>query len=299
MNIYPFIEAERVGQHDTVKRSCELLKVSKAAYYEWRKHTPSRRHMSDEELKGDIERVYNKSRHRYGAPRVTQQLRAEGICVGKKRVARLMVDLGLIGRCKRRWKRTTIADPNATAVADLIEREFGPGVVELDRRYVGDITYIWTWEGWAYLATVLDLTSRRVVGWALCDHMEATLVCDALEMALVHRRPPPGFIFHADQGSQYTSKAFRKLLKGNGGIQSLGRKGQCWDNAVAESFFGTLKEELIHTQSWSTRQQLRRAIFEYIEVFYNRQRLHSSLGYLTPARYEEQLTRAGTATQAA
>lgn len=161
--------------------------------------------------------------------------------------------------------------------------------MECDRVYVGDITYLWTWEGWAYLATVIDLASRRVVGWAIADHMEASLVCDAVNMAIADRRPAPGWIFGSDRGSQYTSTEFRALLKAHQGVQSLSRKGQCWDNAVGESWFATLKQELIHRQSWATISQVRRAVIEFIEIFYNHQRLHSSLGYLTPVEYEQQI----------
>jgi putative transposase len=158
--------------------------------------------------------------------------------------------------------------------------------VELDRVYVGDITYIWTWEGWAYLATVIDLASRRVVGWALADHMRAELVCDALRMAITQRRPAPGLTFHSDRGTQYTSTEFTALLADHDITQSLSRPRQCWDNAVAESFFASLKLELIDRRSWATRAQVRHALFDYIERFFNRQRLHSSLDYLTPADYE-------------
>jgi transposase InsO family protein len=289
VSVYTFVEAEKAGQDGNVAMACRLLEVSRAAYYEWSKHIPSRRQLSDEELGEAIERIYKASRRIYGAPRIAKALRREGICCSKKRVARIMAGRGLLGRCKRRWKKTTIADPEAAKAADLVKRVFGPGTVELDRIYVGDITYLWTWEGWMYLATVIDLASRRVVGWSMADHMEASLVCDALEMAIDARRPAPGFIFHSDQGSQYTSGDFRKLLARNGGIQSLSRKGQCWDNAVGESWFSTLKEELIHRQSWATRAQVRRAVFEFIEIFYNRQRLHSSLEYLSPAEYEAKI----------
>jgi putative transposase len=289
VSVYPFIEAEKAEQGGNVVMACRLLEVSRTAYYEWSKHTPSRRQLFDEELGEKIDRVYKASRRTYGAPRIARALRGEGVCVSKKRVARIMAARGLVGRCKRRWKRTTIADPEATKAADLVKRVFGPGTVELDRIYVGDITYLWTWEGWVYLATVIDLASRRVVGWSMADHMEASLVCDALEMAIDARRPGAGFIFHSDRGSQYTSGEFRKLLAQGGGIQSLSRKGQCWDNAVGESWFATLKEELIYRQSWATRAQVRRAVFEFIEIFYNRQRLHSSLKYLSPAEYESRI----------
>lgn len=215
-------------------------------------------------------------------------LRDEGVHVSRKRVARIMRQRGLIGRCKRRWVKTTISDPEVTAV-DLLKRAFGPGTVELDRIYVGDITYIRTWEGWAYMATVIDLASRRVVGWAVAGHMRTELVTDALRMAIAHRQPAPGLIFHSDRGTQYTSAAFTGLLAEHEMVQSLSRPRQCWDNAVAESFFATLKGELIDTRSWATRAQVRRAVFEYVEVFYNRQRLHSSLGYLSPAAYETKI----------
>jgi transposase InsO family protein len=286
MSVYPFIEAEQAGQHGNVAVACRLLEISRAAYYEWSKHVPSRRQASDAELTEKIKKIYEDSRRTYGVPRVHKALAKQGICVGKMRVARIMGDLGLVGRCKRRWKKTTIADPDAEKAANLLKRVFGPGVVELDRVYVGDITYIWTWEGWAYLASVIDLSSRKVVGWSIADNMEASLVCDALKMAIGNRRPEPGFLFHSDRGSQYTSAQFTNLLGEHGGVQSLSRKGQCWDNAVAESWFATLKTELVYRQSWATRAQVRRAVFEFIEVFYNRQRLHSSLGYMSPADYE-------------
>lgn len=285
MSVYPFIEAEKAEQHDTVKRSCELLEVSRAAFYEWSKHTPTGRDLADDELGARIERIHAKSRRTYGWPRVLKALRRQGVHVSGKRVARIMRRRGLIGRCRRRWTRTTISDPEVAAV-DLVKRTFGPGTVELDRIYVGDITYVWTWEGWLYLATVLDLASRRVVGWAMADHMRAELACDALRMAIENRRPAPGAMFHSDRGTQYTSTEFTHLLADHKMTQSLSRPRQCWDNAVAESWFATLKLELIDRQSWATRVQARGAIFEFIEVFYNRQRLHSSLDYLTPTEYE-------------
>ncbi len=284
MNVFPFVEAEKAGQGNVAK-ACALLQVSRSAFYEWSTHTPSRRQAADEDLAQRIEKIHTGSRGTYGWPRVHQALRREGICASRKRVARIMRRKGLIGRCRRRWTTTTISDPEAAAV-DLVKRAFGPDTVELDRIYVGDITYIWTWEGWAYLATVIDLASRRVVGWAIADHMRSELVGDALRMALGTRRPEPGLVFHSDRGTQYTSTEFHRLLDANAITQSFSRPRQCWDNAVAESFFATLKLELVDRRSWATRAQARRAVFEFIEVFYNRQRLHSSLGYLTPAEYE-------------
>jgi putative transposase len=287
VSVYPFIEAEKAKQRNVAK-ACALLEVSRSAFYEWHKHVPSAREIADGELGERIEAIYDASRGTYGWPRVHRALRRDGVCVGRERVARLMRQRGLIGRCRRRWTKTTIADPD-TAAVDLIKRAFGPGTAAVDRVYVGDITYIWTWEGWAYLATVIDLASRRVVGWATADHMRAELVCDALRMAVAHRQPAPGAMFHSDRGTQYTSTEFTNLLAQHEMVQSLSRPRQCWDNAVAESFFASLKLELIHRQSWATRAQVRRAVFDYVEVFFNRQRLHSSLGYLTPVEYEATL----------
>jgi len=197
VSVFPFIEAEKVERRNVTK-ACELMEVSRSAFYEWNQHLPTRREIDDAELGGRIAEIHKASRGTYGAPRVHAELRRGGYHVSRKRVARIMVQRGLAGRCKRRWKRTTIADPDTQAAVDLIKRAFGPGTVECDRVYVGDITYLWTWEGWAYLATVIDLASRRVVGWAIADHMEASLVCDALKMAITSRRPAPGFIFHSD-----------------------------------------------------------------------------------------------------
>jgi transposase InsO family protein len=284
VSVFPFIEAEKVEQGNVAK-ACELLEVSRSAFYEWHKHLPPTRQLADDDLAERIQVIYDDSKGTYGWPRVHRQLRRDGVHVSRKRVARIMRRNGLIGRCRRRWTKTTISDPEVVTV-DLLKRAFGPGTVELDRVYVGDITYIWTWEGWAYLATVIDLASRRVVGWALADHMRAELVCDALRMAITHRRPAPGLIFHSDRGTQYTSSEFTGLLTEHQMIQSLSRPRQCWDNAVAESFFASLKLELIDRRSWATRTQVRRAVFDYIEVFFNRRRLHSSLDYLTPAEYE-------------
>jgi transposase InsO family protein len=285
VNVYPFIEAERAEQHH-VKPACELLEVSRAAFYQWAKHMPSGRETQDRALAPRIKEIHQGSRGTYGAPRIHAVLRRDGVTTSTKRVARLMREQGLAGRRRRRFKRTTVADPELAAAVDLIKRAFGPGTILIDRAWCSDITYIRTWEGWLYLAAILDIGSRRVVGWAMADHMRAELVCDALAMAVHARRPKAGLIFHSDRGSQYTSGAFRDLLGSQGMLQSLAAPGQCWDNAVAESFWSTLKEELVHRHPWPTRARARQAIFEFIEVFYNRQRLHSSLGYLSPAEYE-------------
>jgi transposase InsO family protein len=296
VNVFPFIEAEKAERRNVAK-ACEMLEVSRSAFYEWLQHVPSAREQEDTELGERIQAIFDESRGTYGWPRVRRALRDEGVHVSGKRVARIMRQQGLVGRCRRRWIKTTISDPDVVAV-DRLQRVFGPGTVELDRVYVGDITYLRTWEGWLYLATVIDLASRRVVGWAMADHMRAELVCDAFRMAIENRRPAPGAMFHSDRGTQYTSSEFTGLLAEHKVIQSLSRPRQCWDNAVAESFFASLKLECIYRQALPTRAHARRAVFDYIEVFYNRRRLHSTLGYCTPAAYETKI-RNTTAAHAA
>jgi transposase InsO family protein len=280
----PIIEAEEAAGH-SVKRCCELFEVSRAAYYQRKKAVPSERDVSDADLLGRIRAVHTESKGTYGSPRVHNELRRQGVACGRRRVRRLMRQAGLEGRCKKRWRKTTVPDPDAERAKDLIQRHFGP-CDELDRRYVGDITYVMTWEGWAYLATVIDLASRRVVGWALADHMRTELIEDALKMAFFCRRPEKGVIFHSDRGCQYVSRDYAELARANGVVLSVGMAGQCWDNAVAESFFATIKRELIDTRAWPTRAGLHVAIFDYIEGWYNTRRLHSSLGYRSPAAYE-------------
>jgi transposase InsO family protein len=280
----PFIEAEEASGH-SVKRCCELFEVSRAAYYQRRRDEPSPRDVADAELTAKIREIHHESDGTYGSPRVSEELRHRGEAVGRRRVRRLMGQAGLEGRAKKRWRTTTIPDPDVERAKDLIQRHFGP-CTEIDRRYVGDITYIATWEGWAYLATVIDLASRKVVGWALADHMRTELIIDALDAAFTTRQPPSGAIFHSDRGCQYTSIDYGNVARGHGVVLSVGRTGQCWDNAVAESFFATIKRELIDTRAWPTRTGLRAAIFDWIEGWYNTRRLHSSLGYLSPAHYE-------------
>jgi putative transposase len=287
VNVYPFIEAEKAGRGN-VRRACTLLEVSRAACYAWSAGTPCERQRRDAELLARIVEIHAASRHTYGSPRITRALRKRGVRVSRKRVARLMARRGLVGRPRRRRKRTTIADPSQRVkTADLVQRRFTPILHEIDTVWCGDISYVRTWQGFAYLATVIDLSSRRVVGLAMADHLRASLATEALKAALAQRRPAAGLIFHTDRGCQYTAAEFRGLLEEHGIVQSLARPRQCWDNAVAESFYATLKEELLYRQGWATRAAARRAIFEYTEVFYNRQRLHSALDYLTPAEYEE------------
>ncbi|MCP4965346.1 MAG: IS3 family transposase [bacterium] len=287
MRLQSFIEAERADSGGSVKRCCELFEVSRSAFYTRTSPTPSRRELSDAVVLAKIKEVFDESTGTYGSVRVTKELKRRGETVGHRRVRRLMRCNNMAGRARKRWRATTVADPDAAAAADLIRRQFDPGG-PIDARYVGDITYINTWQGWAYLATVIDLASRRVVGWAIADHMRTELVTDALEMAFIQRRPPPGLVFHSDRGSQYTSSDYALLARDHGVVLSVGRKGECWDNAVAESFFATIKRELIDTRAWPTIAGLQREVFDWIEGWYNTRRLHSSLGYRTPAEADHQ-----------
>jgi putative transposase len=284
VSVYPFIEAEKAQQRN-VKRACELLKVSRSAYYAARGDEPSQRAREDAELAGQVRAVHEESKGRYGAPRVHARLQAQGKRHSRKRVARLMRQAGLQGRAAKRWKKTTVPDPGAAARADRIRRDFTADASKVNTRWCGDITYIATWEGWLYLATVIDIASRRVVGYAMADHLRTELVSDALANAVAARDPAPGVIFHSDRGCQYTSAAYAALAGDSQVTLSVGRTGQCWDNALAESFFSSLKGELIDTRAWPTRAGARRAVVEYIG-WYNGTRLHSSLGYLSPADYE-------------
>lgn len=291
MNVYPFIEAEQAGGHH-VKRACELLKVSRAAYYASRRGEPAARRLADAELLDQITAVHAESKGRYGAPRIHAVLRRRGARHGRKRVARLMRAAGVRGRTPRRWQQTTIPDPAAAARADLIRRDFTADAAGINTRWCGDITYIRTWEGWLYLATVLDIASRRVVGFAFADHLRTELATDALANAVAARNPNPGVVFHSDRGCQYTSTDFAAAAADSSVRLSVGRTGQCWDNALAESFFATLKGELIDTRPWPTRAAAVRAIVDYL-CWFNGTRLHSALGYLAPADYENRSLPAG------
>jgi transposase InsO family protein len=288
VTVHPFIEAEKRAGH-SVKRACELLKVSRAAYYTRRAGIPGPRAVRDAELTEQIVTLYTRSRGTYGAPRVHAALQHEGAACGRRRVARLMRTAGLQGRHRRRRHLTTIPDPQAALRPDLIARDFQPDPVGLDARWCGDITYIPTDEGWLYLATVIDIASRRVVGWATADHMRTDLVADALTAACRQRHPTRPVIFHSDRGSQYTSQQFASLAAELKVRLSVGRTGQCWDNALAESFFATIKRELLDPAAWPSRAAARTAIFDFIEGWYNLHRLHSTLGYLSPADYEAAL----------
>ncbi|WP_328468758.1 IS3 family transposase [Actinoplanes sp. NBC_00393] len=244
MNVYPFIAAEQAGKHN-VKRACELLEVSRSAYYQQARGEQSQRDRTDARLTEQIIAVHEASNGTYGAPRIHAELAAAGQRHGRKRIAARMRKAGIAGKSPRRWKTTTIADPAAGQRPDLVDRDFTVDAAAVDTRWCGDITYINTWEGWLYLATVIDLASRRVVGWAVADHLKTDLVDAALTDALRRRRPADGLVFHSDRGAIHQRPA-RRLAKRHGVRLSVGRRGQCWDNAVAESFFATLKTELIH-----------------------------------------------------
>lgn len=260
------------------------LGVSRSGYYAWRRRGPSERERADSGLLAVIKQVYRQLRGNTGVRRVHAELVTLGHAVSPKRVWRLMQAAGLQGRHPKAWKRTTVAGQDPVPAPDLIGCDFtaeGP-----NQRWCGDITYVKTWEGWAYLATVIDLHSRAVVGWAIAGHMRTELVTTALDRALAGRRPDGEVIFHADRGTQYTSSIFAEYCANNGIRRSLGRTGICFDNAVAESFFATYKKELIHTRPSPTIAHPKKATFDWIETYYNTQRRHSTLGYLTPHEYE-------------
>ncbi|MET9977628.1 IS3 family transposase [Streptomyces microflavus] len=288
MTVHPFIEAEKRAGH-SVKRACELMKVSRTAFYARRSGLPDPRAVRDAELTKQITEVHARSRGTYGAPRVHAVIMREGAGCGRRRVARLMRAVGLQGRHRRRRHVTTIPDLRAAFRPGLIVRDFQPDRTGLDARWCGDITYVPTEEGWLYLATVIDIASRRVVGWATADHLRTELVAEALTAACRQRRPTHPVIFRSDRGCQYTSQQFAALAAGFGVRLSVGRTGQCWDNALAESFFSTIKRELLGTSAWPSRAAARTATFDFIEGWYNLHRLHSSLGYLSPAGYETAL----------
>jgi len=280
---FRFIVAEQATS--SVVRMCRVLEVSTSGFYAWQRRQLSQHAQTDVVLRERIQHIHTASHGTYGAPRIHAELCAGGTRTAKKRVARLMRSAGLAGRCPKRFRRTTIPPtPPMAPPPDLVRRDFNPSGP--DRLWVADITYINTWEGWLYLAVVLDAFSRRVVGWALADHLRTELATDALQMALRTRRPASGLIHHSDRGSQYLSAAYVGVLSAHDARSSVGRPGTCWDNAAAESFFATLKTELVHRVSWPTRQQARSAIFTYLEGFYNRHRRHSRLGYHSPADFE-------------
>ena len=279
---YGFIERHR--SQFAVERMCRTLGVRRSGYYAWLGRVPCRRRIEDERLFVRIGESWKKSKKSYGSPRILKDLRAWGERCGRNRVARLMRENGIAAKTKKKFKATTNSRHNLPVAPNLLNREFN--VERPDEAWVGDITYIWTREGWLYLAVVLDLFSRKVIGWGMGERLTAEIALSAFNMAILNRRPSAGLIFHSDRGVQYASDAFRKLLERHGFVQSMSRKGDCWDNAVAESFFHSLKTEHVYFEDYKTRVEAIGKIFEYIEVFYNRARRHSSLEYRSPAEFE-------------
>jgi putative transposase len=279
---YWFIDQNR-SSHG-VQKMCRVLEVSRSGYYGWKRQPRSKRQKDNEKILMEIKESHKNSRRAYGSPRITEDLQANGTKCGENRVARLMKMHGIVGKAKKKFKATTNSRHNLPVAENVLNQNFTaekPNTI-----WVSDITYIWTLEGWLYLVVILDLFSRQVVGWAMSDRLTSGFVVKALYQAIGRRRPPSGCIFHSDRGVQYASSDFRDALKAFGFIQSMSRKGNCYDNAVAESFFHTLKTEHVYEYRYETRAEARQSIFDYIEMFYNRQRRHSALGYRSPVSYE-------------
>jgi putative transposase len=273
----------------SVSSVCRILEVSRSGYYEWRGRSPSAHADTDQQLQTKVQHYFAQGRGTYGTRRIKHLLAQEGLQVSRRRIGRLLTQAGLRCKTRRKFKAPTASGHAQTVAPNQLNREFM--VQKPDTVYVGDITYLPTGEGWLYLAVVLDLCSRAVVGWSMANHMRAELVNHALSMALGQRRPAAGLLMHTDRGSQYGADSYRQLLSQHEIQASMSRKGNCWDNAVAESFFHTLKVELIYREDFDTHEQAQTAVFEYIEVFYNRQRCHSANGYLAPLAYEQALKR--------
>jgi putative transposase len=283
VSAYRLIAAEKAEL--PIAFMCARLGVSRSGYYAWQRRGPSARARANAALTGTIRQIHTASRGTYGAPRVHAELAdAHPVHCGRKRVARLMRAAGLAGICRRRATRTTQREEGAAVAADLVQRAFAAD--RPDRLWVADITYLPTGQGFLYLAVILDACSRRVVGWAMAEHLKTALVLNALEMALWHRRPPAGLVHHSDQGCQYTSLAFGQRSRQAGISLSMGAVGDCYDNAMAESFFATLECELVARRRWRTHSEARMAVFDYLEGFYNPRRRHSALAYLSPTAYE-------------
>ena len=271
---------------------CRVLEVSRSGFYAWRDRPKSLRERSNDRLKIEIRAVHAESERRYGAIKVQKELNGLGVECGHNRVARLMREVGLRSKRSRRFRVTTNSDHNFSVARNELMRKFDLSHNnEADKVWASDITYLWTAEGWLYLAVVIDLASRRVVGWSMDERLERFLPLSALSMALTQRKPDNGLLHHSDRGCQYASREYRELLDEAGAIASMSRLGNCWDNAVVESFFATLKTELAVDAKWKTRNEARRAVVDFIEVWYNRKRRHQTLGYLTPARYETEVLR--------
>jgi transposase InsO family protein len=280
---FAFIDAEKALY--PMRILCRALRVSRSGYYAWRSRKPSVRMLEDERLRPKVVEAFETGRGTYGSPRVRDELVDQGFEIGRKRVARLMREMGLQGVTPRKFRVTTDSDHSHPIAKNLIDRDFAAS--RPNEKWATDITYIWTAEGWLYLAIVMDLYSRRIVGWATADHLKTDLCLDALQMGIHQRMEIEGLIHHSDRGVQYASDRYREALDARGIECSMSRRANCWDNAVPESFFGTLKNELIYRRPWLTRKAAHGAISEYIEIFYNRIRRHSTIGNVSPATFEE------------
>jgi transposase InsO family protein len=263
---------------------CQVLGVSRSGYYLWGKHNRSDRQKQNERLMVHISDAYARGRGAYGSPRITAELKDNGIPCGKNRIARLMKSQGIMAKTKRRFKATKRFKHDFLVADNLLNQRFSADVA--NQVWVSDITFIWTREGWLYLAAILDVFNRKIVGWSMDNKLSHEVIADALRKAIRQRRPKPGVLFHSDRGTQYTSYAFRDLMEQYGFVQSMSSSGNCYDNAVMESFFHTLKTELVYFEKYRTRQEARGGVFEYIEVFYNCVRRHSALNYCSPVEFE-------------
>jgi len=278
---FNFIENHR--KKNRISKMCEMLGVTPGGYYQWKNRGKSKRELENEYLLHKIREVHKKSYKIYGSPRITEKLKEQSISCSKHRVARIMRENGIISKTAKKFKATTNSNHNLPIAPNLVNQDFG--VEGPNRLWVGDITYIDTSEGWLYLAKVMDVYNRQIIGWVADKRMKKELVIKAMDRALLKRNPLNGVIFHSDRASQYASHDFRRQLRNNGIRQSMSGKGNCYDNAIAESFFKTLKSELIYHKRYKTREEAKLDLFEYIEVFYNRERLHSALDYKTPIEY--------------
>ena len=271
-----------------VDAQCDVLGVARSGYYAWRDREPSARRKRREELAAEVCRVHVESRGTYGSPRVHAELAGRGVKACQNTVAKIMRDRGLCSIRKKKHRVRTTDSDHAHPVADnVLDRQFGQELP--DRAWATDITYVPTGEGWLYLAAVIDLCTRRIVGWAMADHLRTDLCADALRMAIANRRPSQGLLHHSDRGVQYASDDYQQLLRSNGMTCSMSRRGDCWDNAAMESFWGTLKTERVHHEHYATREHAKRSIFEFIECWYNRRRRHSAIGYKSPEAFEASL----------
>ncbi len=280
-----FIEINR--SEFSVKKMCQILKVSRSGYYKKENKEPSSRDKENDMLLNKIKDIYDENKGRYGSPRITKQLRKEGKTCGKNRIARIMRRNNIRAKTKRKFKITTNSKHNYPAAANLLRQDFTSTTI--NQKWVSDITYIYTKGGWLYLAGIMDLCSKKIVGWSFSDRLTRDLSIKALEQALKGRNVEGELILHSDRGIQYSCHDYVGLVRGNRLVQSMSGKGNCFDNAAMESFFKTLKTELIHWERYATRDEAKKSIFEYIEVYYNRKRMHSSIGYMSPVEFESSL----------